>query len=215
MSSCFVRFISVAVTVFFLADLQAAWQTFELIPVNNSAVLPGADTLVPDFNDGSYFTFDLMVTHHGQTYFDSALVEATLTGPAEFFLHPAGDQLFPSTDLIAQHPALEYDTYFEGGPGAKCRLVFPILEPQYLNVGWFVWDDYCYSTNYHRIARVSVHFLEAGAAQFDLAGVSVDPTAPGLLEQIGPFSIPIEYAPEPGMFTLLAVGGLLAARRRA
>jgi hypothetical protein len=34
----------------------------DLVPVDNSAVVPGNDSEVPDFNDGSYFTFDLVIS---------------------------------------------------------------------------------------------------------------------------------------------------------
>lgn len=209
------KLLPVGVILLSLANLEASWQTFELIPVDNSAVLPGADTLVPDFNDGSYFTFDLMITNHGVTRFDTALVEAALTGPSEFFIHPAGDRLSPAPSLIAQYPALEYDTFFEGGPGAQCYFAPGELNiaPQYLLAGWYVWRDYYYGA-YHRIARFSIHFLEPGTSTFTLEGVSWDPMTSGILDPIGPFTIPIEFAPEPTTLALLACGVLFSALRR-
>lgn len=208
---------SVAVAMALGATLEASLHTFELIPVDNSAVLPGADALVPDFNDGSYFTFDLMITTHGTTWFASASIEAALTGPAEFFLHPAGDRLTPSPDLIAQYPALEYDTFFEGGQGALCSFAPGELttEPQYLDVGWYVWDNDYHASNHHRVARISIHFLEPGVSTFTLEGDSWDPTTSSILYPIGPFTIPLEYIPEPATLALLAGAGLLVALRRS
>lgn len=216
MTATFPRLLSLAVAMVFGSTSEAYLHTFELIPVDNSAVPPGADTLVPNFNDGSYFTYDLMITTHGTTWFASASIEAALTGPTEFFLHPAGDRLTPSPDLIVQYPALEYDTFFEGGPGALCAFAPGELttEPQYLDVGWFVWDNDYHASNHHRIARISIHFLEPGASTFTLEGDSWDPTTSSILYPIGPFTIPIEYAPEPGTLALLACGALFGARRR-
>ena len=190
-----------------------SWQTFELVPVNNSAVLPGADPLVPDFNDGSYFTFDLMILNHN-TYFSTAVIGAALTGPSEFFLHPDGDLRTPAPELVAQYPALEYDTFFEGGPGAQIDFLFPTIESQYMDVTWYAWDDHYYSDDPYRIARFSFQLLEHGTATFTLEGWSHDPQTSGIYEPIGPFEITVEYLPEPGMCALLAGGGLFLARRR-
>lgn len=188
--------------------------TIDLVEVDNSAVLPGDDSLVPDFNDSLYFTFDLMITTTGPRYFYAAAADASLTGPAEFFQHPAGDRVPPESATIAQYPAVEFDTYFDGG-GRTAGVAWEsyVEEPQFIHADWGGTGDYPPAGTY-RIARYTVHFLEPGSTTLTVEGVTVAPLSPGILIPFGPFTVPIEYIPEPGALALLALGGFAALRRR-
>jgi len=188
-------------------------QTFELVAVDNSAVLPGSDSLVPAFNDGSYFTFDLMITTVDAD-FDVADAEASLTGPSVFFEHPAGGFVPPTEDLVAQYPAVEFDTFFDGGPGSVVDGAFFVHEPQLIHAGW--WDSEAYLPNdTYRIARFSFQFLEPGTATLTVEGSSHLPPGHATLTPIGPLTVSVDYVPEPSMLALLALGGPLSLRRRA
>jgi len=72
-------------------------------------VEPGSDPAVPDFNDGSCWVVDLMVDVYGNDDWTSSQIAADLWG-GSFFYHPLGDRTPPTAELVAEHPALEYDT---------------------------------------------------------------------------------------------------------
>ncbi len=190
-------------------------QTFELVAVDSSAVLPGEDTLVPDFNDGSYFTFDLMVTTVNAD-FHLAGVDATLTGPAEFFQHPAGGLVPPAPNLVEQYPAVEFDVFFDAGPGSDPWVLLDDLvqEAQFIHATWFDTEVDLPNDTY-RIARFSFHFLDVGSATLSVEGRSHDPAGSGgAWFPIGPLEVSVYY-PEPSSLALLALAGLLGQRRGA
>jgi hypothetical protein len=193
-----------------LADYS---QSFELVPVQNDTVLPGDDPLVPDFNNGSYFTFDLMITTV-DCDFQAAGVDATLTGPTVFFQHSAGGDVPPDPNLVAQYPAVEFDIFFDGGPGSLVG-VWLVEGPQFIRADWCdLGADL--PNNTYRIARFSFQFDQAGTATLTVAGHSLDPhSGGGVLMPFGPLVVSVDYVPEPGTLALLALGAFLTLRRRA
>ena len=188
--------------------------TFELAAIDNSAVLPGEDALVLDFNDGSYFTFDLIVTTVDADFY-AAELDATLMGPAEFFQHPAGGLVPPDPNLVEQYPAVEFDTFFDAGPGSDPWVLLDDLveEPQFIHATWFDTEVDLPNDTY-RIARFSFHFLDIGTATLTVEGDSVNPNGSPYFFHIGPLEVSMYY-PEPSSLALLTLGGLLSLRRRA
>jgi hypothetical protein len=191
-----------------LADYS---QSFELVPVQNDTVLPGDDPLVPDFNDGSYFTFDLMITTV-DCDFEGASVEATLTGPTAFFQHPAGGHVPPDPNLVAQYPAVEFDIFFDGGPGSMVGVDL-FERPQFIQAIWLDLGADLPNDTY-RIARFSFQFDQPGTATLTLEGYSLDPHSYSLLIPFGPLVVSVDYVPEPATLAPLTLGGLLTLRRR-
>ena len=206
----------IAALVLLPARLVADYsQTFDLVPVDSSAVVPGDDSLVPDFNDGSYFTFDLMITTQ-QSYFLAAEMQATLDGPAEFFQHPIGGEVPPDPNLLADYPAVEFDTFLDAGGRDDPVYVEPpyVEEPQFIHAYWWSAGGANPPDGTYRIARLSFRFSEPGTATLHVSGESWD--SPGYhMCPIGPFTIPVEYVPEPSMLALLTLAGLLGPRRGA
>jgi hypothetical protein len=202
-----------ALLLFTMAPATLADQTFDLVSVDNSAVLPGEDTLVPDFNDGSYFTFDVMITTQ-QSYFLAAEMQATLEGPAEFFQHPIGGEVPPDPNLLADYPAVEFDTFLDAGGRDDPVYVVPpyVEEPQFIHAYWWSAGGPNPPEGTYRIARLSFRFTEPATATLHVSGESWD--SPGYhMCPIGPFTIPVEYVPEPSMLALLSLAGLLRLRR--
>ena len=62
-------------------------------------VPPGSDPLVPDFNDGSYWTVDVIVTVYGDDDWTATSASASLED-AFFFEHPLGGDTQPDPDLF-------------------------------------------------------------------------------------------------------------------
>lgn len=210
-----IRTVAVIVAFANVGGVATAEHIFELVPVDSGAVLPGDDSFVPDFNDGSYFTFDLMITTTPGTHFDVAEADAMLTGSAQFFQHAAGGPVPPDDSVIAQYPAVEFDSYFDGG-GRPVAIVDGSLveEPQFIHAAWYGGASYPPAGTY-RVARFSFRFLEAGAATLAVEGRSHDPLGSGgAWWPIGPLDVTVEYAPEPGALALLTLGGIAALRRR-
>jgi hypothetical protein len=178
------------------------------MPVDNSAVLPGDDSQVPDFNNGSYFTFDLVITLIGIDDWRVTSMEATISGPAVFFQHPSGGDVPPDQDLIAQCPAVEFDSYFSGAPDLPFYFAFgPVNEPTYVSADWY--DTSWSALDEFAIARLTVHWLGGEPATLSVNGVT------GVSSSEMPwsfdFTVPI---PEPGALSLLALGALASLRRR-
>ena len=196
--------------------LGVSSMTFHLAPADSSSVLPGDDPLVLSFNDGSYFTFDLMITTV-DTYFIGAAIDATLTGPSEFFQHPEGGLVPPDPNLVQQYPAVEFDSFFDGGPANRIFVAWESLvqEAQFIHADWGVDGGWYTGDGTYRIARFSFHFLAPGTAALAVEGVTVNPFSPGPLIPIGPLVVSVDYVPEPSMPALLTLGGLLGLRRRA
>ena len=183
----------------------------DLVPVAND-VLPGSDPLVPDFNDGSYFTYDLVVTitdgdfdgdgiPDGPDDWTSTLVEAQTDGI--FFDHPLGHPLYgpPNHLLFVMYPALEFDTFLTmpssfpntdsmNAPGWAGE---PEWHPQYILIIWFDMSDDGNGT--YTIARFTTH----GSDYLHVAGASTIVSTGGELHH---FDLEI---PEPSSLALLAL----------
>ncbi|HUU95532.1 MAG TPA: dockerin type I domain-containing protein [Phycisphaerae bacterium] len=74
-------------------------------------VTPGSDPLVPDFNDGSYWTVDVLATVYGDDDWAATSGSASLED-AFFFEHPLGGDTPPDPDLFDEYPALEWDSHY-------------------------------------------------------------------------------------------------------
>jgi hypothetical protein len=197
---------------------------YDLVPVDNSSVYPGEDPAVSDFNDGSYYTFDLVGTVYadpqgiGESWI-GALATATLDGPGTFFLHPEGSDIPPDPNLISQYPALEFDTYFTTMTGAAPW--FPPGYPEYSGPGggiitridadWSETGDGDFYAGTFQLARLTLQVLETQAVTLTVVGAAGQASSPGNLFPFGPFVVTV---PEPGGFALLALGVVGALRRR-
>jgi hypothetical protein len=184
-----------------------------LLPEDNSAVLPSDDPAVPDFNDGSYFTFDLHVQPFQQDTWLAAYLSATIDGPAVFFQHPLGGDGPPDPGLVSQYPALEFDSYFTTPVGGQP--LFPPGEPpenqaSAITAHW-AWDGPTVDGSSGPFARVTARWLGGAPATLTFEGEC-------WAASMGGFGIPFSFTatiPEPGSLLLLAVGALLVARCRA
>jgi hypothetical protein len=192
-----------------------AWPdlSHDFIPIDNAMVLPGDDPLVPDFNDGSYFTFDLVVTVENfsgrpDDWF-AAVVDATIAGPGEFFQHPLWIDIPPPPGLFEDYPAVEFDSYFAGAPGASIVIhtVDFVSEPTYIHAYW--WDMAWPEEDVYPIARFTVHWLGDEPATLTLNDASFNwhTQSPWQFD----FTVTI---PEPSAAALLAFGGLVLIRSR-
>jgi len=74
-------------------------------------VTPGSDSVVPDFNDGTYYTIDLRVIVSNNDDWTSSAAEATIDS-GEFFDHPIGDETPPLAVFVELYPALEFDCFY-------------------------------------------------------------------------------------------------------
>jgi len=103
------------------------------------------DPLVPDFNDGSYWTVDLMVHVYNDNDWTSTYGKATLD-KGVFFEHPLGDDTPPLAAWVNLNPALEYDSFYASTeadlgnqpPYKDPHFVDPVInKPQYREALWF------------------------------------------------------------------------------
>ena len=74
-------------------------------------VTPGADSHVPDFNDGTYYTIDLRVIVWDDDDWTSTSAWATIDS-GEFFYHPVGSDTPPLAAFVELYPALEFDCFY-------------------------------------------------------------------------------------------------------
>jgi hypothetical protein len=185
----------------------------DLVPVAND-VLPGNDPLVPDFNDGTYFTYDLQVIITDVDWsppvpddWGSTLAEAWTDGA--FFEHALGTNGPPYPALFPIYPALEFDCLYTmpasfpntdaaDAPGFVQDEVD--LQESYRKYLWFDTSDDGNGT--YTIARFTTH----GSDYLRVAGASTIASSGGALH---PFDLEI---PEPSSLTLL---GLLLVGRTA
>jgi hypothetical protein len=184
---------------------------FDFVPVDSSGVSPGDDTLVPDFNDGSYFTFDLRVTHGATDALWAAQATATLDGPAVFFQHPRGGDLPADPGQIELYPALEFDSFFDVPSGDLVfDFDFPVNEPQRIEAIWYDIGNRVPGGGPYVIARYTAHWQGGPPTLLTVEGVAGSIMS-GDLWYIGPFVVTI---PEPSAFMLLAFGAATIFRRR-
>jgi hypothetical protein len=76
-----------------------------------AAVVPGSDELVPDFNDGTYYTIDIYVNVSNDDDWTSSAADATIDS-GMFFDHPLNDETPPMTAFVTLYPAMEFDSFY-------------------------------------------------------------------------------------------------------
>jgi len=108
------------------------------LDIYQPAVVPGSDPLVPDFNDGAYFTVDLIVTVYGEDDWTSTAAVAELRG-GFFFEHPLGGDTPPDPGLFDEYPALEWDSHYASSQAGEDPLLGGevINEHMYRDATWF------------------------------------------------------------------------------
>ncbi len=122
----------VAATSVAQADIESHLDIYQ------PAVVPGSDPLVPDFNDGSYYTVDFIVSVYGDDDWTSTWATAELRG-GFFFEHPLGGDTLPDPDLFDEYPALEWDSYYASTQdGEDPFFAGPVTsERMYREASWF------------------------------------------------------------------------------
>jgi hypothetical protein len=203
------RYLAMLFVSSFCVAVASAELTFDLVAVDNTSVAPGDDTLVTDFNDGSYFTFDLLVVNLYDDDWLGGTVYATLSGPATFFQHPEGTNTPPDQSLIDAYPAVEFDSYFSGAPGEEPGFAEgPFNEPMSIWAGWYG-VEFAHLDSYP-IARYTVQWTGDAPATLTVDGTSASHKCERAFP-VGPFTVTI---PEPDTLALLALGAFGALRRR-
>jgi len=207
------RFVMLVALVALAATAHGAL-THDFVLVDNSAVLPGDDPLVSDFNDGSYYSFDVLLTVSPWPggYWDDwteSYLEAAISGPAVFFQHPAGSDVPPDPNTISQYPAVEFDSYF--GPSQEIFFAtpYPVNEPTFISACWF--DTINMGVGTYPLVRLTVRWVGGEAAALTVRGNSVAAITQGMLFPIGPYTVTI---PEPSALALLSLGAVLTLKRR-
>jgi MYXO-CTERM domain-containing protein len=217
----------------------SAWGdvVFDVVPVDLTVPL-GTDPAVPDFSNAKYSTFDLIATPDQGDGWVSAYVEATLSGPVEFFQHPQGGNFPADPNLVAQYPALEFDCFFDAPSGHPLFAPapppgWPRNDPQLIEAEWYEAGDQVLDGATHTIARFTVRRSSGAYASLSVHGrasiLSMGGVYPfGTFERVIPLGRVDEGAlestwcttpmatptPEPTGLALLGLGALVLARRR-
>ncbi len=157
--NAFWTMIVVAATAVAQADIESHLDIYQ------PAVVPGSDPLVPDFNDGSYYTVDLIVSVYGDDDWTSTSATAELRG-GFFFEHPLGSDTPPDPDLFDEYPALEWASYYASTQdGEDPFFAGPVTsERLYREASWFAVP------------------LNGGDGTFVLARYTAKQTCPGNLD---------------------------------
>jgi len=174
------------------------------------------DAYVPDFNDGNYWTVDLLVqARHNDDWTSTYGVAALDKGV--FFEHPLGDDTPSLAILVDRHPALEYDSFYAATesdlgnrpPYKDPRFVDPIInEPSYRETIWFERPPNG-GVAEALIARYTVKIApEQLPATLDLMGTHTTTNH----ECLFPYTFAVTI-PEPAALALFALGAVLVRRR--
>ena len=182
--------------------------THDLVPVANDLV-PGSDPLHPDFNDGTYYTYDLVVVIGGEHDGDPwAATWAIAETDGTFFEHGEGGDGAPEPALFAAYPALAYDSFWTTPvlypntdvAGSPQFAQSPVKEPHYREAVWF--DLLEHDGGAYTVARYTVK----DSPLLHVYGST-------LLRYHNPLWFFDLTIPEPGTLSLLALGCGVMRRR--